>query len=153
MASSSSSSSDVPVRARAQVILVTHQLLVKPTDRSGRIASWLQLPDDMIENADEVLDVLRRFSHVRLSLHGHVHANSLTTRNGIVFVTTAAASEYPMQWREVIVRPCELELRTRSLTVPPELLDRSARREAGRGVGRNEAKRGLAADNHAIVRF
>ena len=42
---------------------------------------------------------------VRLCLHGHVHANTLTTRHGIAFVTNAAAGEYPMQWREVAVSP------------------------------------------------
>lgn len=99
----------------------------------------------------QVLAILRRFAHVRLSLHGHVHANSLTARAGIAFVSTASADEYPMQWREVIVRQCEIELRMHSLVLPG-LLDESARREAGRGAGRNEAKRGGPMDNNVILR-
>ena len=141
---------ELSARLKEQVVLVTHQLLVKPIDRTGHVASWLMLPDDMIENAEDVLTLLRRYSHVKLALHGHVHANSLTVRNGIAFVSTASATEYPMQWREVIVRPCDIELHTRSLHLP-ELLNRSARREAGRGEGRNMAKRGDAIDNHVIL--
>ena len=46
----------------------------------------------------------------------------------------AAASEYPMQWREVHVLPCEIRLRTRPLHLPL-LLDKSARRESRGGQG------------------
>jgi len=134
-----------------QVILIAHQLFVRPFDASGSPASWLQLPDDMVENADQVLAILRRFSHVKLSLHGHVHANSLTSRAGIAFVSTASANEYPMQWREVVVRVCQIELRMHSLVLP-QLMEKSARREAGRGPGRNEAKRGGALDTNVIIR-
>ena len=56
-----------------------------------------------------------------------MHANTLTTRHGIAFVTNAAAGEYPMQWREVAVSPCELQIRTRSLQAPA-LLEKSRQR-------------------------
>ena len=77
----------------------------------------------------------------RLALHGHVHANSLTWHLGIPFVTTSAADEYPLMWREVAVRGCEIELRTHALDLPA-LLDESKRRDT-RGV--NTAKLGGAA--------
>ena len=65
---------------------------------------------DFIDNREEVLALLARYDHVRLSLHGHVHANSIATRGGVVFVTTASAAEYPMHWREVSVYECEERL-------------------------------------------
>ncbi len=48
----------------------------------------------------QVVELLSRYPHVRLCLHGHVHGHSLTTRGGIVYVSTASASEYPLAWRE-----------------------------------------------------
>ena len=63
------------------------------------LPSWLSWRGDFIDNRLEVLGLLARHTHVRLSLHGHVHANTLTTRHGVAFVTGAAASEYPMQVR------------------------------------------------------
>ena len=136
-----------------RVLLISHQLLVQPRDVNGGVASWLVLPDDMVENAAQVLTLLQRYPHVRLSLHGHVHANSLSTHGRIAFVSTASADEFPMQWREVIVRECEVELRTRSLPVPPDTLDRSRRREVGRGNAneRNRAKIGGPLENHMIL--
>ena len=91
---------------------MTHQLLVKPR-QNWPCAGWLMLPDDMIENAEGL--PFPGYSARKLALHGHVHANSLTVRNGIAFVSTASATEYPMQWREVIVRPCDIELLTRRI--------------------------------------
>ena len=151
---------------------------------ASRPHRWFVPQYDLVENAHEVLAVLRRHApRVRLSLHGHVHANSLTTRvrvlvsiprpldsstallptplahpevagaryppqGGVPFVTTSAASEFPMMWREVIVRRCELELRTHALELP-ELLGKSARRDT-RGV--NDAKRGGDAENRIVLR-
>ena len=88
-------------------------------------------------------------------MHGHVHANSVTKYGGITFVTSAAADEYPMHWREVIVRQCEVELRTHPIPIPPDILEKSRLREAGRGdpTSRNSAKRGAPRDNHAIIRI
>ena len=102
---------------------------------------------DFIDNREEVLALLARYDHVRLSLHGHVHANTLTTRHGIAFVTNAAAGEYPMQWREVHVLPCEVRLRAHELGLP-QLLDKSRRRET-RGV--NEGKAGREVANINLV--
>mmetsp|Transcript_10762 Transcript_10762/g.27661 ORF Transcript_10762/g.27661 Transcript_10762/m.27661 type:complete len:263 (-) Transcript_10762:268-1056(-) len=137
-----------------QVILIAHQLLVLPRDSSGRTASWVQLPDDMVSNAGQVLSLLRRYPHVRLSLHGHVHANSLTTHQGIAFASLASASEYPMQWHEIIVRACEVELRAHVLGLPREVLDRSRHRENGRGdaAKRNRAKMGEPIENAFVLR-
>ena len=133
--------------------MISHQLIVPPTcddadGQSGGPCPWFVPEYDMIYNADEVLSVLRRHPHVRVALHGHVHANSLTTRAGIAFVTTASADEYPMQWREVVVRACEVELHTRALA-PQGLVDQSAARET-RGL--NKAKRGSPLANHLVVR-
>ena len=80
----------------------------------------------------QVLRLLKKHPHVRLSLHAHVHANTLTVRHGVVFASSASAAEFPMQWREVHVLPCEVRLRARSLGLPL-LLDKSARRESRGG--------------------
>ena len=104
---------------------------------------------DFIDNREEVLALLARYDHVRLSLHGHVHANSIATRGGVVFVTTASAAEYPMHWREVRVRPCEVELRTHALDLP-EVLQKSRERDTRNG--RNAAKLGEPLANNLLLR-
>ena len=86
---------------------------------------------------------------MRLSFHGHVHANTLTTRHGVAFVTSAAASEYPMQWREVSVRPCELQIHARSIDAPA-LREKSRLRDTR--VGRNEIKAGTPRANAVSIR-
>ena len=122
--------------AGENVALISHQLLVEPTTpgAAGRLPPFLSLQQDFVDNRHEVLRLLKKHPHVRLSLHAHVHANTLTMRHGIVFASSAAASEYPMQWREVHVLPCEIRLRTRPLHLPL-LLDKSARRESRGGQG------------------
>jgi hypothetical protein len=138
---------ELSAAADEQVIIIAHQLLVVPTDANNNAVPWFTASQDLIDNADEVLAVFGRFSHVRLSLHGHVHANSVTTRGGIPFVTTASADEYPMAWREIIVRKCEIELRMRHLTLPT-LRDMSATRET-RGI--NAAKLGGLTENNVVL--
>ena len=96
-----------------------------------------------------MLEVLSHYRHVALSLHGHVHANSMTTRRGVVFVSTAATGEYPMHWREVRVRSCEVELRTRALNLP-HLLEKSRGRDTRHN--RNPAKLGDALANNLLLR-
>ena len=135
--------------AEEQVIVVVHQLLVEPLDAEGNAASWVVPSEDMVDNRHAVLDVLTRYTNVKLVLHGHVHANSLATRGGIAFVSTAAAGEYPMHWREVKVRRCELELRTRALELPA-LLEKSLSRESR--SGRNQAKLGGTLANTLLLR-
>ena len=115
----------------------------------GALPSWLGWRGDFIDNRVEVLGLLARHSHVRLSFHGHVHANTLTTRHGVAFVTSAAASEYPMQWREVSVRPCELQIHARSIDAPA-LREKSRLRDT-RG-GRNEIKAGTPRANAVSIR-
>lgn len=135
--------------AGEQVIVIVHQLLVPPTDENGVLHRWFVAQYDLVENAHEVLAILRKRSHVvRLVLHGHVHANSLTMWHGVPFMSSSAVAEYPMTWREVLVSPCELEVRTHALDVP-ELLDKSAKRDT-RGV--NEAKRGGQREQHLLLR-
>ena len=126
--------------AGENVALISHQLLVEPITpgAAGTLPAFLNLQQDFVDNRHEVLRLLKKHPHVRLSLHAHVHANTLTMRHGIVFVSSASASEYPMQWREVQMLPCEVRLRTRPLHLPL-LLDKSARRES-RGANVNEAK-------------
>jgi 3',5'-cyclic AMP phosphodiesterase CpdA len=131
------------------VILVAHQLLVPPTDRMGQRCAWFVPQYDLVDNAEDVLSLMDRHSHVRLVLHAHVHANSLTMRRGVPFVTSASASEYPMTWREVIVRRCgELELRSHQLAVSKETLDASAQRDTR---GFNEAKRDCSSAEPRIL--
>ena len=126
--------------AGENVALISHQLLVEPITpgAAGTLPAFLNLQQDFVDNRHEVLRLLKKHPHVRLSLHAYAHANTLTMRHGIVFVSSASASEYPMQWREVQMLPCEVRLRTRPLHLPL-LLDKSARRES-RGANVNEAK-------------
>ena len=81
----------------------------------------------MIDNRHEVLAILAEHrSTVRLSLHGHVHANTLAWAHGIPFVSLASTTEFPMQWHELLLhdgnrhgngsaddagRPCRVEVR------------------------------------------
>lgn len=131
-----------------QVILIIHQLLVVPTDVAGRPHRWFVPQYDLVSNAHDVLSVLKRHAPiVRLVLHGHVHANSLTMRQGVAFVTTSSASEYPMMWREIAVRRCEVEMSSHALALPT-LLEKSAQRDT-RGV--NDVKKGDARENHLVV--
>lgn len=138
---------DESARARQHVILMMHQLLVPPPGAIG--AGWVDATQDFVDNRGEVLALLARYDHVRLSLHGHVHANSVATAHGIAFVTTASATEFPMHWREVRVHECELRLVTHALAVP-ELRERS--RRADRRGGRNEAKAGPSLANSFAIR-
>jgi 3',5'-cyclic AMP phosphodiesterase CpdA len=147
-----------------QVILVMHQLLVDPSSgqpTSGSAmdghpsgapppaGSWVEGMQDFVSNRAEVLSLLFKFNHVRLSLHGHVHANSVVTRHGVRFVTTASAIEFPMHWREVEVHQCELRLTTHAVNVPRQR-DRS--RQADRREGRNDLKLGSADANSVVIR-
>lgn len=149
--------------AGEQVILVMHQLLVdpsagQPTDGSthrGQTGdgppggSWIESTQDFILNRAEVLSLLSNFDNVRLSLHGHVHANSIVTRRGVAFVTTASPIEFPMHWREVTVHECELRLTTHAIDVPRQ---RDKSRQADRRGGRNGFKLGPAAANSVVIR-
>ena len=86
---------------------------------------------------------------MRLSLHAHVHANSLTTQNGVPFISTAAAGEYPMQWREVSVYPCEVRIATHDIEAAA-LRDRSSQRDTR--DGRNDIKLGPRVANTITLR-
>ncbi|KAL1523866.1 hypothetical protein AB1Y20_018785 [Prymnesium parvum] len=132
-----------------QVILVMHQLLVEPVNAVGATVDWIIAAEDLVDNRDQVLEVLSRYHHIVLSLHGHVHANSLATRHGIAFISTASAGEYPMHWREIQVRACEIELRTRALNLPA-LLEKSRGRD--NRENRNPAKLGESLANNLLIR-
>ena len=129
-----------------------HQLLVEPVDEygGGGAPEWLDRRGDLVDNAAEVLALIARHPHVRLSFHGHVHANTLTVRGPTAFVSLASAGEWPMQWREARLFGCEAELRTHQLAMPA-LLERSRLRDT-RG-GRNAAKLGDALDNAVRLRW
>ena len=144
-------------RLRKQVVLVMHQLLAVPDtspegdggeSRPPNPFSWLDIRQDFVQNRLEVLSILGRFSHVRLSLHGHVHANSLTVKQGIAFVSTASVGEYPMHWREVSIYPCHLRLTTHPLA-HAALLKQSYTRESR--TGRNRIKMGTTLANDVVI--
>jgi hypothetical protein len=130
------------------VVLVMHQLLVMPSEPHA--LEWLDWTQDFVDNSGAVLALLRRYDHVRLSLHGHVHGNSLTTQHGIAFVSTAAAGEYPMHWREIIVSECEIELKTHVISAPA-LREKSRLRDSR--AGRNDLKTGEGVANHVRLRI
>ena len=143
---------DESAAAGEQVILVMHQLLVSPVNESVqevRLPGWLDWRGDFVDNRLEVLQLLDRHEHVRLSFHGHVHANTITTRRGVAYVSNAAAGEYPMHWREVAVLPCELQIRTHALEAPA-LLEKSRLRDTR--PGRNEIKAGTQEANAVSIR-
>ena len=132
-----------------QVILVVHQLLVAPlpdlqvpfpSSSSTELPAWLDWRADFVDNREEVLELLARHSHVRVSFHGHVHANTEARRHGITFVSSAAVGEYPMTWREVAIYPCEMVISIRTLGAPLDLLEKSRLRDTR--AGRNEIKVG-----------
>ena len=101
--------------------------------------SWIG-EGDMVSNRAELLDVIARYSStIRLSLHGHVHANSRATWRGVEFMSLASTSEYPMQWFELRLGECSAALLPHSLRLPA-LLRESANRDSR--PGRNDIKRG-----------
>ena len=121
---------------------------MEPEDEQGVTVDWLEGEVDMIADRHMVLAIIGRFPHVRLSMHGHVHANSITLRGGVAYVTSAALTEYPMQWQEIRVSDCEIELRTHQLVLPAAL---HASQILETRAGRNLAKKGRASANHVVI--
>ena len=148
-----------------KVVLAMHQLLIHPSaqsraaDRKRAPSAWLgpTMPDgedwfgegDFIDNRAEVLSVIARHPGVvKASLHGHVHANTLAWQHGATFVSLASSTEYPMQWHELQVLPCELRLLSHPLALPA-LRQKSAARDTR--VGRNTIKHGGGRDGVPII--
>ena len=109
---------------------------------------------DLIYNGHEVIALLGRYPHVTLSLHGHVHANTATTMrlaggHELTLMSLASTTEYPLQWHEVTLRPCALELRHRPIDAP-ELANASLLRENRPGFAR--VKNQSAADPGLYIR-
>ena len=135
---------DAAQRGGQHVVLFMHQLLVDPTGpaamlrnsaRRGKRTPNVLAPEveveeagsnwigfgDMIDNRKEVLALITRFPGVvRLSLHGHVHANTLVHAYGVAFATLSSTSEYPMQWHELQLDACEARLLQRPLDLAEE---------------------------------
>lgn len=100
---------------------------------------------DMIDNRHEVLQLLSRYPHVvRFALHGHIHANTLTTWHGIDFITLAATTEYPMQWFELALGECTASLVARPLGLSGLRAESHVRDNR---PWRNELKRGRLVRN------
>ena len=115
-----------------------------PTEQShsGGGPSWIGA-GDLIRNRAEVLRVLSNHTRtVKLSVHGHVHANTITRWRGIPFVTLAATTEWPMQWHELQLAPCALKLVQHDLRLPPATRVESMRRDTR--PNRNNIKLGRA---------
>ena len=131
-------------QAAQKVVLLMHQLLMDPTAPAAMLrnsarrgkrtpnvlapeveveeagSSWIGF-GDMIDNRKEVLALINRFPGVvRLSLHGHVHANTLVHAYGVAFATLSSTSEYPMQWHELQLDACEARLLQRPLDLAEE---------------------------------
>lgn len=135
--------------ANERVIIGMHQLLVPPVGM-GPIGE----AGDLIDNGHEVIALLGRYPHVTLSLHGHVHANTATTMrlaggHELTLMSLASTTEYPLQWHEVTLRPCALELRHRPIDAP-ELANASLLRENRPGFAR--VKNQSAADPGLYIR-
>ena len=156
-------------RQRQHVILCMHQLLIDPSgadtaeerrtryalrskrransialdptaDMHGGGPSWIG-EGDMIDNRASVLEVLSRYaSVVRLSLHGHVHANTRALWRGIEFISLASTTEYPMEWFELRLSDCTAHLLPRPVEGVDEWRDESLQRETR--PRRNDIKRG-----------
>lgn len=141
---------DAPLRRRARIKsrgASAGDGVLDPASFQG--PSWIA-SGDMVDNHIQVLEVLSRYPGVvRLSLHGHVHANTLVSWKGIDFLTLASTSEYPMQWFELHLRECDAQLTARHLALP-HLRDESEKRD-NRPM-RNAIKRGMMRnDTHAGV--
>ncbi len=122
-----------------RVALIAHQLLAMPSSGGG----WIIPRQDFIKNRRQVMSMLASYSHVKLSLHGHVHANTVAKEAGIYFVTSASASEYPMHWHEVTLGECAVAIKTHALKLNRlRMLSRGRdtrrwRNEIKMGFGRN----------------
>ena len=158
-------------RQRVSVVLCMHQLLIDPStaaevddderrrrrgkSSAGVGSSWLHpvadegpswiAQGDMVRNRAEVLHVLARYSRVvRLSLHGHVHANTVTRWRGIPFVTLSSTTEWPMQWHSLQLEPCgAYTLHQHDLKLPAAVREESRARDTR--PSRNRIKLGSAA--------
>ena len=161
-------------RQRLSVVLCMHQLLVDPSSAAemddeerrrrrgkGSIGSgvggsaWLHpvansapswiAEGDMVKNRAEVLRVLGRYSRVvRLSLHGHVHANTVTRWRGIPFVTLSSTTEWPLQWHSLQLEACgAFTLQQHDLNLADAVREESRARDTR--PGRNRIKLGSAA--------
>ncbi|KAL1510862.1 hypothetical protein AB1Y20_005694 [Prymnesium parvum] len=140
--------------AGRRVVLAMHHPLLDPAApparrRRGGAAAYLGPaaeawagPGDLVDNREEVLAVLARHTGVlRLALHGHVHANTLTWWRGVPFVTLASTSEFPLEWHELVLADCELRLVRHALDLPA-LRHKSYAQDTR--AGRNAIKQGPA---------
>jgi len=69
-----------------------------------------------LENGDLLAHVLSRYPQVKAVFSGHVHTNSISKDNGVVYITTSALPEYPVEFREVEVYEDRIEIKTRGIS-------------------------------------
>lgn len=98
-----------------------------------------------LENGELLSAVISKYPHVKAVFSGHVHTNAIAEHNGVVHVCTSALPEYPVEFREVVVFPDRMEIKTHGLS------DRSfAQRSA---IPSREYTSGLDSDRRAVIYF
>lgn len=70
-------------------------------------------PYDMrLHHYKKVLDVLDKYSNVKAIFSGHSHINDLAVRKDVYHFQTSSLIEYPMCYRQVVIFPSHIEVRT-----------------------------------------
>lgn len=71
-----------------------------------------------LENGELLASVLERYPQVKVVFTGHAHTNAIVESGGVLYVSTSALPEYPVEFREVKVYADRLEISTHGLSDP-----------------------------------
>ncbi len=89
---------DLSENAEKPIIFATHRLVI-----ADRFSLWLAKKylgvELLMPRAEEVVTILKDCQNVKMVLSGHCHSNFRWKRYGITFISTAALSEVPHQFR------------------------------------------------------
>jgi len=100
---------DLSENAEKPIILATHRLVI-----ADEFTLWLAKKHLGVEllmpRAEEVLKILKEYSNIKLVLSGHCHSNFRWKRSGIDFISTAALSEVPHQFKLFQVYPDKITM-------------------------------------------
>lgn len=96
-----------------------------------------------LENGAELIELLRRFPHVKALFSGHVHVHFIEPLDGLTQVVTGALPEFPTEYRDVQVYPDRIEIHTRGLS-DPSFAERAK-------IPGNEWTQGTPQDRFAVI--
>jgi 3',5'-cyclic AMP phosphodiesterase CpdA len=106
---------DLEAHASTPTIIAVHEPVAEVPDRMKRPA---YNDSGALSNGDLLLDLLHAWPQVKAVFSGHMHMHYIEPMHGITQVVTGALPEYPAEYREVLVHPDRLEIRTRGLSNP-----------------------------------